>query len=156
MSFCESNPDIYFSDNPSDITTAKEGCESCPLKRFNACRTEGFKHEFGVFGGLSPEDRNTAPVVKANQAAANNYDELIVATRKLEYLGGDFTPEIVKAARAILMDAPDKRSAGIALNRMGIMHCQIGELLGVSSWAVKKWVVRANVAERAQSGITTG
>lgn len=54
---CRSDPDLWFSGHPRDIQRAKALCEECPMSVYRNCRAEGWKHEHGVWGGLSAEDR---------------------------------------------------------------------------------------------------
>lgn len=65
---CETTPgDLWFADNHGDGVheledmrdtreqrVAAKLCEGCPLSRHAACREEGWKHEYGVWGGLTP------------------------------------------------------------------------------------------------------
>lgn len=57
---CNSNPDLFFSDNPDDITEAKRICRNeCGSARRLAClnylRQEGF--EWGVWAGIARDER---------------------------------------------------------------------------------------------------
>jgi hypothetical protein len=53
---CAEEPDLWFSDDAEETELAKDFCLDCPL--FFQCRELGWDHEFGVFGGLSGEDRD--------------------------------------------------------------------------------------------------
>lgn len=50
---CQSNPDMWFT--PSKYDRAKALCQGCPI--YKQCQEIGWKHEYGVFGGLSEYDR---------------------------------------------------------------------------------------------------
>jgi hypothetical protein len=54
---CMVDADLWMSDKRADQRIAAERCTGCALHRFNACREEGWNHEFGVWGGLAPVDR---------------------------------------------------------------------------------------------------
>lgn len=52
------NPDVMFPDkNIRDIEAAKSVCRACPVAVRDACLKENLYEEFGVFGGLTAEER---------------------------------------------------------------------------------------------------
>jgi hypothetical protein len=54
--------EVFFSDSPNDIRLAKAICEGCPVK--NMCLEWANAYaEFGIFGGLTPEERKESPGV---------------------------------------------------------------------------------------------
>lgn len=55
---CEIDPDTWWSDWPETIQKAKELCDTCPVKA--ACAEWSIRgHEkFGVWGGMSAQDRS--------------------------------------------------------------------------------------------------
>lgn len=46
---------LFFSELPSKIEKAKELCAKCPMTQ--ECLALGMEMEFGIFGGLTPEER---------------------------------------------------------------------------------------------------
>ncbi|THA41781.1 WhiB family transcriptional regulator [Streptomyces sp. A1547] len=52
---CEVNPESWFSETASDVAQAKEACSFCPVR--TECAELGEDEEFGIWGGLSPDDR---------------------------------------------------------------------------------------------------
>ncbi|MBT2541358.1 WhiB family transcriptional regulator [Streptomyces sp. ISL-44] len=55
---CEANPDSWFSESAEELTEAKEACGFCPVRA--ECAELGRDEEFGIWGGLSREDRIAA------------------------------------------------------------------------------------------------
>ena len=55
---CEADPDLWFSERAEDIAQAKEACGFCPVR--TECAELGKNEEFGVWGGMTPEERRTA------------------------------------------------------------------------------------------------
>ncbi|MEU8780025.1 WhiB family transcriptional regulator [Streptomyces sp. NPDC048637] len=55
---CEVNPEFWFSENSRDMAHAKEACSHCPARI--ECAELGEDEEFGIWGGLSPDDRKAA------------------------------------------------------------------------------------------------
>ncbi len=56
----ETDPELFFPD-PSDHPTAKRAkavCRKCPV--LTTCRTAGFDDPNGIWGGLTPRDRQNA------------------------------------------------------------------------------------------------
>lgn len=52
---CQVTPgDIWFSEDADEQREAAKLCEGCPLSRYTTCREEGWNHEHGVWGGLTP------------------------------------------------------------------------------------------------------
>jgi WhiB family redox-sensing transcriptional regulator len=53
------DPDLFFSDNPADVDQAKQTCSGCPAR--GDCLSYALAHEieFGVWGGSTPEERQT-------------------------------------------------------------------------------------------------
>ena len=76
---CAQSPDTWFSDDPIDTELAKLLCQDCPF--VVECRAQGQHEEFGVWGGLSPEDRRSLDpdkfndLIEASREAARLYDE---------------------------------------------------------------------------------
>ena len=50
-------PDRWFSENAHDVDVAKAYCESCPVKAECLQRALDVQEEFGIFGGLTPQER---------------------------------------------------------------------------------------------------
>lgn len=48
---CQDDPDIFFSDEESDISKAKELCSSCPVKDRCLRQATEDEEQFGVWGG---------------------------------------------------------------------------------------------------------
>lgn len=46
---------LFFSELPSKIAKAKALCATCPM--VEACLAQGMEMEFGIFGGLTPQER---------------------------------------------------------------------------------------------------
>jgi transcriptional regulator of acetoin/glycerol metabolism len=55
---CEANPDQWFSEAPEKVAKAKAGCDECPVR--NDCAELGENEEFGVWGGMTPSERQEA------------------------------------------------------------------------------------------------
>lgn len=55
---CEADPDLWFSERAEDIAQAKEACGFCPVR--TECAELGKNEEFGVWGGMTPEERRSA------------------------------------------------------------------------------------------------
>jgi WhiB family redox-sensing transcriptional regulator len=55
---CEGNPDLWFSENPTEMEHAKEACGFCPVR--TECAELGDDEEFGIYGGMTPEERRIA------------------------------------------------------------------------------------------------
>ena len=55
---CEADPDLFFSEKAEDITQAKEACGFCPVRA--ECAELGKNEEFGVWGGMTPDERRSA------------------------------------------------------------------------------------------------
>lgn len=55
---CEGDPDLWFSEKAEEIAQTKEACGFCPVKA--ECGELGEDEEFGVWGGMTPEDRRAA------------------------------------------------------------------------------------------------
>lgn len=55
---CEVRPDFWFSEISTEVMQAKEACGFCPV-RYD-CAELGEDEEFGVWGGMSPDDRRAA------------------------------------------------------------------------------------------------
>lgn len=51
---CDSNPELWFSENPADMETAADKCFDCPLML--TCGDKGLTEEHGVWGGILPTD----------------------------------------------------------------------------------------------------
>ncbi|MCB5179543.1 WhiB family transcriptional regulator [Streptomyces antimicrobicus] len=52
---CEVNPEFWFSKRSTEIREAKEACGHCPVRP--ECAELGQDEEFGIWGGLGPDDR---------------------------------------------------------------------------------------------------
>lgn len=46
---------LFFSELPSKVAKAKAMCATCPMTE--ACLKLGMEMEFGIFGGLTPQER---------------------------------------------------------------------------------------------------
>jgi hypothetical protein len=46
---------LFFSELPSKVAKAKALCAECPMTQ--ACLELGMEMEFGIFGGLTPQER---------------------------------------------------------------------------------------------------
>jgi AraC-like DNA-binding protein len=55
---CEADPDVWFSETAENIAQAKEACGFCPVRA--ECAELGKNEEFGIWGGMTPEDRRSA------------------------------------------------------------------------------------------------
>lgn len=55
---CEADPDQWFSEAPEKVAKAKAACDKCPVR--NECAELGEYEEYGIFGGMTPEDRRNA------------------------------------------------------------------------------------------------
>lgn len=47
--------ELFYSEDPEEIDTAKSICEGCPVQK--QCLIQGLHEEFGIWGGLTPEER---------------------------------------------------------------------------------------------------
>jgi hypothetical protein len=57
---CHRAPDLFFSDNPTELDEAKDICASeCPFATHTACKryADDNNIEFGVWGGISRDER---------------------------------------------------------------------------------------------------
>ncbi|GAB3847434.1 hypothetical protein GCM10029963_28910 [Micromonospora andamanensis] len=123
---CDAAPDVWMSENPEDIERAKDGCLDCPLSRFNACQSEGWRHEFGVFGGLSHVDRERidpkryAALSRTLDAAGVRVDKAIIAGREA-----------------------DPRDKAFALLAVGATSREVEAVTGVKAATVRKWAQRS-------------
>lgn len=54
---CRSDPDLFFSEDPCDITAAKQTCSTCPFRA--DCLSYALEHEIydGVWGGTTGDER---------------------------------------------------------------------------------------------------
>ncbi|WP_200209067.1 WhiB family transcriptional regulator [Micromonospora coerulea] len=134
---CDTNPDLFFSDSPADVEAAKDGCLDCPLSRFNACQAEGWRHEYGVFGGLSGDDRKAADparykyLVMGKQYDGARVDKRIIAGRMTE----------TEAAREMGDQSP--RDKALALLTAGKTSKEVADTLGVNRNTVRYWAAQA-------------
>jgi len=58
---CAGQGDVMFREDPAGIAAAKRFCAGCPV--MSECRSYGLttgKHDVGVWGGLSEEERRAA------------------------------------------------------------------------------------------------
>ena len=80
--------DPWFADKTGE---AKRMCRRCPIRQ--QCQDEGWKHPYGVFGGLSPADRRRmdperyAEAVKAYERESARLDRMILARRAARFEG---------------------------------------------------------------------
>ncbi|MGV9815776.1 WhiB family transcriptional regulator [Streptomyces cellulosae] len=58
MAECSNNPDKWFSEDPENIAQAKAACDRCPARE--ECATLGEDEEYGIWGGMTPDDRRSA------------------------------------------------------------------------------------------------
>ncbi|MEU8086375.1 WhiB family transcriptional regulator [Micromonospora sp. NPDC049101] len=136
-SACDTNPDRWMSDEPADIEAAKFGCEECPLSRFKACQAEGWKHEFGVFGGLSHHDRKAlnalryATTVKALNNDADRTDRQIMADR--------LAAKVAEVSAAQEMGGKSPREQAMVLVGNGLSSREVADSLGVNAATVRYW-----------------
>lgn len=60
---CETDPDLFFSEAPRAVAAAKTLCagcghtETCANLAMTAERGENKSNRFGIFGGLTPDER---------------------------------------------------------------------------------------------------
>ncbi|MER7445004.1 WhiB family transcriptional regulator [Micromonospora avicenniae] len=133
---CDTRPELYFSEDAADIEAAKDGCLDCPLSRYNACQAEGWRQEFGVFGGLSANDRQArdpeayAALVKANEEAAKRTDRGIIAARELAVMDDG------KAS-------PDPKARVLSLLAEGKTPTEVARITGMKPGTVRQWAFRA-------------
>lgn len=52
---CEANPEMWFAETSELMQEAKQACDFCPVRA--ECAELGETEEFGIWGGLDPEDR---------------------------------------------------------------------------------------------------
>ncbi|MDG4825978.1 WhiB family transcriptional regulator [Asanoa sp. WMMD1127] len=153
---CERNPELWFASRGKDVEAAKAGCEECPLSRYNACREEGWKHEFGVFGGLSHVDRQAIDPKRwndirlANRRDSNARDEMIRASENLARLAGELSEDQRGVARGILATERDRVTAGQRMmSELGMNASQVASLFGVTRDSVYRWVTWERRGARA-------
>ena len=59
------NPALFYDLHPAAIDAAKAVCAGCPVRDACAAHALGVGEEFGVWGGLSADDRPTPPPTTA-------------------------------------------------------------------------------------------
>ncbi|MEV6638054.1 WhiB family transcriptional regulator [Actinoplanes sp. NPDC051470] len=112
---CESDPELWFSDEPGEQAEARTGCEACPLSRFHKCRAEGFNHEFGIFGGLTSAERETIRSVGADSAPVESDAQAIVRLYAEGVTQADLAAQFGRTKTAIKMVVfKAKRRANLA------------------------------------------
>lgn len=119
---CQTSPDMWFSEDPVEIAEAKARCGGCPLSRFRECGERGWSEEFGVFGGLSADDRRAADPARYAALVQSNRDRSRELDRELT----------VERAYALL--------------REGLTMVEVGARMGKSAGAVQKLLWRARNA----------
>lgn len=125
---CQTNPDAWFGDDPDDIERAKAGCLECPASRRIPCREQGWNHEYGVWGGLSPLDRQRESparyrrLVESAEREAARSDRVLKITRALRLLSEGHTGQ------------------------------RVADMLGVPQSTVRTWAVRYRLSA---SGVVT-
>ncbi|MDM4718419.1 WhiB family transcriptional regulator [Micromonospora sp. WMMA1363] len=143
---CNRNPDLWMSEKPADVEAAKDGCLDCPLSRYHACRAEGWSHEYGVFGGLSGDDRRRfdpfrmARVTRARDAQAQQIDKAIIAARKAVAL---------MVAEQAGPTVADPRSEAVRMLAFGASSRDVAVKLGVNRNTVRYWASRARTKPAA-------
>lgn len=60
--------DLFFSENPKKIESAKKTCVECPVR--NQCLYEHIHDEYGVFGGMGRRERRKLAVKKGLRQSA--------------------------------------------------------------------------------------
>lgn len=55
---CAALPDKWFSEDPKKVASAKADCNACPAR--TECAELGENEEFGVWGGMTPDERRDA------------------------------------------------------------------------------------------------
>lgn len=57
---CQADPDLFFSDEPADITAAKDTCGACWFK--DTCLVQALAEEnfYGVWGGTTGDEREAS------------------------------------------------------------------------------------------------
>lgn len=55
---CATDPDMWFSEDAEKVREAKHACDSCPTRE--ECAVLGEDEEFGIWGGMTPEDRRAS------------------------------------------------------------------------------------------------
>lgn len=112
---CQVEPqDLWFSDDAAEQRKAAKLCEGCPLSRYHMCREEGWNHEHGVWGGLTPvmrkrmDRRRYEAAVGAAEARSLEIDDTVVDLNARVHLD-----RILEAAReakvqtVFELDGPD-------------------------------------------------
>lgn len=122
---CRARPDVFFSEDGRDIAAAKTLCQGCPLSQYEDCRREGWRHESGVFGGLSGDDRRAldpkryAATVAANQQVSIDRDVRMVLGR----------PDTVQGT-------------AIRLSSLGLSSAKVAKLTGTNANNVRYWLAQ--------------
>lgn len=60
---CEATPELWFSERAEDVAQAKETCGFCPVRE--ECSQLGDNEEYGVWGGMTPEELRRAKRFRA-------------------------------------------------------------------------------------------
>ncbi|MFC7979549.1 WhiB family transcriptional regulator [Streptomyces cinereoruber] len=60
---CEVDPAVWFSGRAEDVDAAKEACGYCPVRV--ECAELGVDEEFGIWGGMTPDEIRKARHFKA-------------------------------------------------------------------------------------------
>lgn len=116
------DPDLWFSDHPTDRTRAKQLCAGCPL--LDPCRTYGLDtdQQWGIWGGLDRSDRRRIlrGVVCGTETALKlhrRYGEHCIVCE-------DADTARVAADRRRRLDAIHERGG---TERGAVIHRQLGE-----------------------------
>lgn len=122
---CQRDPDLWFSEDPADIEAAKFGCGECKLSVYTACQARGWSHEYGVFGGVSADDRRQEDPLR--------FARLVKQSAK----------------RAADIDRSRIINQVLAMHAEGVSSQEIGQAVGAKPATVRQWVARAAASEQA-------
>jgi WhiB family redox-sensing transcriptional regulator len=82
---CEDEPDLWFSEAAEDVRQAKQACGFCPVRA--ECTELGEDEEYGVWGGLNPDDRRIAKRLRVIQ----HEEQVNAKIRKLSAQGASIS-----------------------------------------------------------------
>ncbi|MGP3979398.1 WhiB family transcriptional regulator [Streptomyces sp. 8N114] len=66
----DTSTDLFFSDGREEIVVAKEICNSCPVRIRCLDRALANGERFGIFGGLTPDERSELARADSEQRGA--------------------------------------------------------------------------------------
>ncbi|WP_353890605.1 helix-turn-helix domain-containing protein [Micromonospora sp. WMMA1363] len=132
------NSDLWTSDNDDDLETAKDRCLDCPLQQYQACQETGWRHEYGVWGGLSHRDRERldplryARLIRDSRRCADATDRSITSQRDIQ-----ISPTVREGT---------VRARGLDMAARGMTSARVAATLGVSPATVRSWIHRAKAS----------